>query len=106
MAAPARGTVLDCRCGVMTPMDFDRPIESTFDTAFLEKAFSAYPDKELRSFAIHGVATKTDAGSFMSVLGPQPTSARRHTSDTDLTRNTRAPHFTSQHWLLCHMGLY
>ena len=27
-----------------------------------------------------------------------------HTSslDTDLTRNTRAPHFTPQHWLLCH----
>jgi len=22
--------------------------------------------------------------------------------DTDLTRNTRAPHFTPQHWLLCH----
>ena len=20
--------------------------------------------------------------------------------------NTRAPHFTPQHWLLCHMGLY
>ena len=26
--------------------------------------------------------------------------------DTDLTRNTRAPHFNPQHWLLCHMGLY
>jgi len=26
--------------------------------------------------------------------------------DTDLTRNTRAPHFTPQHWLLCHIGLY
>ena len=26
--------------------------------------------------------------------------------DTDLTRNTRAPHFTPQHWLLCRMGLY
>ena len=35
-------------------------------------------------------------------------SALAHTSslDTDLTRNTRAPHFTPQHWLLCHMGLY
>jgi len=34
--------------------------------------------------------------------------ALTHTSslDTDLTRNTRAPHFTPQHWLLCHMGLY
>ena len=31
-----------------------------------------------------------------------------HTSslDTDFTRNTRTPHFTPQHWLLCHMGLY
>ena len=36
------------------------------------------------------------------------TPALAHTSslDTDLTRNTRAPHFTPQHWLLCHMGLY
>jgi len=34
--------------------------------------------------------------------------ALAHTSslDTDLTRNTRAPHFTPQHLLLCHMGLY
>jgi len=32
----------------------------------------------------------------------------RHASSlvTDLTRNTRAPHFTPQHWLLYHMGLY
>ena len=28
------------------------------------------------------------------------------TLDTDLTRNTRAPHFRSIHWFLCHMGLY
>jgi len=36
------------------------------------------------------------------------TPALAHTSalDTNLTRNTRAPHFTPQHWLLCHMGLY
>jgi len=26
--------------------------------------------------------------------------------DTDLTGNTRAPHFTPKHWLLCQMGLY
>jgi len=25
---------------------------------------------------------------------------------SDLTRNTRAPHFTPQHWLFCHMGWY
>ena len=31
---------------------------------------------------------------------------KKATLDTDLTRNTRAPHFTPQHWLLCHMGLY
>ena len=36
------------------------------------------------------------------------TPALTHTSslDTDLTRNTRAPHFTPKHWLLCHMGLH
>jgi len=32
--------------------------------------------------------------------------ACRPSLDTDLTRNTRAPHFNPQHWLLCHMGLY
>ena len=34
--------------------------------------------------------------------------ALAHTSslDTDLTRNTHAPHFTPQHRVLCHMGLY
>ena len=41
-------------------------------------------------------------------LGLACTPALAHTFslDTDLTRNTRAPHFTPQHWLLCHMGLY
>ena len=36
------------------------------------------------------------------------TPALAHTSSlgTDLTRNTRAPHFNPQHWLLCHMGLF
>jgi len=40
--------------------------------------------------------------------GAKVIAMRSHTSflDTDLTRNTRAPHFTPQHWLLCHMGLY
>ena len=36
----------------------------------------------------------------------QPALAHTSSLDTDLTRNTRAPHFTPQHWLLCHMGLY
>ena len=46
--------------------------------------------------------------------GPMATALERYNGarvlvsslDTDLTRNTRAPHFTPQHWLLCHMGLY
>ena len=40
--------------------------------------------------------------------GTQAPDIYPHTSslDTDLTRNIRAPHFTPQHWLLCHMGLY
>ena len=42
------------------------------------------------------------------ISAPSDISANALTSslDTDLTRNTRAPHFTPQHWLLCHMGLY
>jgi len=32
--------------------------------------------------------------------------AQTSSLDTDLTRSTRAPHFTPQHQLLCHMGLY
>ena len=35
-----------------------------------------------------------------------PALAHTFSLDTDLTRNTRAPHFTPQHWHLCHMGLY
>ena len=35
-----------------------------------------------------------------------PALAHASSLDTDLTRNTRAPHFTPQHWLLCHMELY
>ena len=31
---------------------------------------------------------------------------RRQQRSVDLTRNTSAPHFTPQHWLLCHMGMY
>ena len=37
---------------------------------------------------------------FLAVVTGRP---RR---EPDLTRNTRAPHFTPQHWLLCHKGLY
>ena len=38
----------------------------------------------------------------------QMATALAHTSslNTDLTRSTFVPHFTPQHWLLCHMGLY
>ena len=52
------------------------------------------------------------SGCHLTVCQPAfletATTALAHTSslDTDLTRNTRAPHFTPQHWLLCHMGLY
>ena len=35
-----------------------------------------------------------------------PALAYTSSLDTDLTRNTRAPHFTPKHCLLCHMGLY
>ena len=44
-------------------------------------------------FSIPPVPSKVVGG-----YGPTP--------GTDLTRNTRAPHFTPQHRLLCHMGLY
>jgi len=57
----------------------------------------------------------TTSGHISAMLGAWPvvtqapcTPALAHASslDTDLTRNTRASHFTPQHWLLCHMGLY
>ena len=60
---------------------------------------------------LHDARKKREA--FECVVGPiifaaPCTPALAHTSslDTDLKRNTRAPHFTPQHWLLCHMGLY
>jgi len=45
---------------------------------------------------------------FQTLYGSYRRRPLAHTSslDTNLTRNTRAPHFTPQHWLLCHMGLY
>ena len=48
-----------------------------------------------------------DEEALGGAVGSRPP-ALAHTSslDTDLTRNTRAPHFTPQHWLLCHTGLY
>jgi len=52
-------------------------------------------------------ASPSGQGAGVSVK-PIRAPALAHTSslDIDLTRNTRAPHFTPQHWLLCHMGLY
>ena len=32
--------------------------------------------------------------------------AQKHEFPCPVTCNTRAPHFTPQHWLLCHKGLY
>jgi len=51
-------------------MDFQQPIRPHLDTAFLSRALREYPDQELRSFMVQGVATKTDAGSFVTVPGP------------------------------------
>ena len=56
----------------------------------------------------------TNTKTPLSASHPHPptqapcTPALAHTFplDTDLTRNTRAPYFTPQHCLLCHMGLY
>jgi len=46
------------------------------------------------------------ARDFAGLRSGDQALARTSSLDTDLTRNTRAPHFTPQHWLLCHMGMY
>jgi len=46
------------------------------------------------------------SGTCTLVAPDRPSLATPPSLDTDLTRNTRAPHFSPQHWLLCHMGLY
>jgi len=74
MVVPARRTIWDIRGRPPVPMDFEQPIRSHLDTAFLSRALREYPDQELRSFMVQGVATKTDAGSFVTVLGPHLTS--------------------------------
>ena len=43
--------------------------------------------------------------SQVKIYSPNDTQAKC-SLDTEFTRNTRAPHFTPQHWLLCYMGLY
>jgi len=47
-----------------------------------------------------------DVGQISTQAPCTPALAHTSSLDSDLARNTRAPHFTPQHWLLCHMGLY
>ena len=72
---------------------------------------AARPTNRLQSVGIffRHYVVKRLTGAVMKTPTQAPcTPALAHTSslDTDLTRNTRAPHFTPQHWLLCYMGLY
>ena len=53
--------------------------------------------------ALH-VQAPTD--ELVEIAIPHLVAGRLSLKNTDLTRNTSAPHFTPQHWLLCHMGLY
>ena len=46
------------------------------------------------------------ARCLLHLLYCTPALAHSSSLDTGLTRNTRVSHFTPQHWLLCHMGLY
>jgi len=59
-----------------------------------------YPKRVARIDELNGRPPGSD--------GPLATALKRYNGGRvlDLTRNTRAPHFTPQHWLLCHMGLY
>ena len=57
---------------------------------------------------LHGVEMRRDTHPRFSDLAESlcPPLKSSYSLDTDLTRNTRATHFTPQHWLLCHIGLY
>ena len=70
----ARGVVWDIRGGRPLPLNFDLPTGSHLHTSFLAEALRSHPDQELVSFATQGVATKTDAGSFVMAFGPHLTS--------------------------------
>jgi hypothetical protein len=45
----ARGFLWDTRQPAPVPLDFDAPLHSHFDTAFLESALRDHPDRELVS---------------------------------------------------------
>jgi hypothetical protein len=55
---------------VLKPIDFDQPIRTKFDTAFLARALVEYPDRELVTFLARCVALKTESALPDLVFSP------------------------------------
>ena len=71
---PARGVVWDTSGPVPVPVNFEAPLMSHLDTAFLAAALRDYADQELVSFVTKGAASKTQERSLVMVLSPHLTS--------------------------------
>jgi hypothetical protein len=89
-----RATIWDLRGhapgALLKPMDFDQPIRTKFDTAFLARALGEYPDRELVTFLVCGVALKTESAPPDLVLCPHLVSLCRGVSDAAKTVNVHA----------------
>jgi hypothetical protein len=82
----ARGVVWDLRRlheGIIVPADFDAPISSHLNLAFLASSLADYPDQELVGFLSHGTASKSSACGLDIVLGPHLTSLRLGFTEVD-----------------------
>ena len=72
-----------------------------FDDGFVQD----YARSEVLASAEAYIRVRAASGANVPAIAVQPVAPSPNTP-TAVTRNTRAPHFTPQHWLLCHMGLY
>lgn len=67
----ARGIVWDLRKleeGIITPVDFEAPIESHLNLELLREELADWPDQELVSFLLEGVRYKADVGMQIVLL--------------------------------------
>ena len=72
------------------PLDFDQPIHTNFDTAFLARSLAQYPDHELVTFLCRGVALKTESAPPDLVLCPHLVSLGSGIADAAKTISAHA----------------
>jgi hypothetical protein len=75
---------------VVSPVDFNQPVRTKFDTAFLARALVTFPDRELVTFLCRGVALKTESAPPDLVLCPHLVSLNAGVADAAKTVRAHA----------------